>query len=170
MDIESLLKLLKENDVDFVVIGASAFPTHGYARATVDIDLFIRKTVENAQKTLSALKKFGYDVTDLTADDLLKNKVLIRQYVVETDIHPFVTGITFDDVWAHKVKDKIGDVEVYIASLDDLIKMKKAAGRDKDLEDLKILEKLKKNELKPATTDSARSGDFCPDSQRSDDD
>lgn len=144
MDIESLLKLLKENEVGFVVIGASAFPTHGYSRATLDIDLFIRQNRENAQKTLSALKKFGYDVTDLSVDDLLKNKVLIRQYVVETDIHPFVSGVTFDGVWAHKIKDKIGDIEVYVASLDDLIKMKKAAGRPKDLEDLKILEELKK--------------------------
>lgn len=144
MDIESLLKLLNENDVDFVVIGASAFPTHGYSRATLDIDLFIRQNRQNAQKTLDALKKFGYDVTDLTADDLLKNKVLIRQYVVETDIHPFVSGVTFDEVWAHKVKDKIGNIEVYVAGLDDLIKMKKAAGRPKDNEDLKILEELKK--------------------------
>ena len=144
MDIENLLKLLNENDVDFVVIGASAFPTHGYSRATLDIDLFIRQNSENAQNTLEALKKFGYDVTDLTADDLQKNKVLIRQYVVETDIHPFVTGVTFDEVWAHKVVDKIGNIEVYVAGLDDLIKMKKAAGREKDKEDLKVLEELKK--------------------------
>src|SRR3990167_9036668 len=139
MDIENLLKLLNENDVDFVVIGASAFPTHGYSRATLDIDLFIRQNSENAQNTLEALKKFGYDVTDLTADDLQKNKVLIRQYVVETDIHPFVTGVTFDEVWAHKVVDKIGNIEVYVAGLDDLIKMKKAAGQEKDKEDLKVL-------------------------------
>ena len=144
MDIENLLKLLNENDVDFVVIGASAFPMHGYSRATLDIDLFIRQNSENAQNTLEALKKFGYDVTDLTADDLQKNKVLIRQYVVETDIHPFVTGVTFDEVWAHKVVDKIGNIEVYVAGLDDLIKMKKAAGREKDKEDLKVLEELKK--------------------------
>ena len=144
MDIENLLKLLNENDVDFVVIGASAFPTHGYSRATLDTDLFIRQNSENAQNTLEALKKFGYDVTDLTADDLQKNKVLIRQYVVETDIHPFVTGVTFDEVWAHKVVDKIGNIEVYVAGLDDLIKMKKAAGREKDKEDLKVLEELKK--------------------------
>lgn len=37
MDTEGLLKLLKEHKVDFVVIGATAFPVHGYARATLDI-------------------------------------------------------------------------------------------------------------------------------------
>jgi hypothetical protein len=53
--------------------------------------------------------------------------------------------VQFDDVWANKVTDKIGTTEVYIAGLDDLIKMKKAAGRPKDIEDLKVLEELKKD-------------------------
>lgn len=42
MDTEKLLKLLNENKVDFMVIGATAFPVYGYARATLDIDLFGR--------------------------------------------------------------------------------------------------------------------------------
>ena len=36
MDTENLLRLLKENAVEFVIIGASAFPVHGYSRATLD--------------------------------------------------------------------------------------------------------------------------------------
>ena len=144
MDIEGLLKLLKEHKVDFVVIGATAFPVHGYARATLDIDIFIRPTEENAAKALIALKEFGYDVTDISQQDLLKKKLLIRQYAVETDIHPFVKGINFDDAWKNKVRSKFGKTFVYFASLDDLIKMKRAAARPKDLEDLKYLRKLKK--------------------------
>lgn len=146
MDIEKLLKLLKENSVDFVIIGATAFPTHGYSRATIDLDLFIRNTKTNVQKTKEALQKFGYDLTDVTIEDLSNYKILIRQYVLETDIHPFVKGVTFDEVWMNKVKDTIEGVDVYVAGLADLIKMKQAAGRPKDLEDLKILEKLKKKE------------------------
>jgi predicted nucleotidyltransferase len=42
MDIENLLRSLNEYKVEFVIIGATAFPIHGYARATLDIDLFIR--------------------------------------------------------------------------------------------------------------------------------
>jgi hypothetical protein len=42
MDTEKLLKLLKENKAVFLVIGASAFPVYGYARATLDIDLFVK--------------------------------------------------------------------------------------------------------------------------------
>jgi len=144
VDTESLLKSLKDHKVKFVVIGATAFPVHGYYRATLDIDIFIRPEISNAEKTLSALKDFGYDVSDIEVDEILTKKILIRQYLVETDIHPFVKGVSFDEVWKNKVKAKFGDTFVWFASLDDLIKMKKAAGRPKDLEDLKYLQQLKK--------------------------
>lgn len=145
MDIPSLLKLLNAHDVKYVIIGATAFPIHGYSRATLDTDIFIEPTLDNAQKTWSALKDFGYDVADLTATDLLQHKILIRGYVVETDVHPFVTGIVdFNEVWDNKVAGEILGVPTYFADLDRLITMKKAAGRVKDLEDLKYLLALKK--------------------------
>ena len=143
MDTESLLKSLNAHKVRYVIIGATAFPIHGYARATLDIDVFIEATPENAQRCLTALRNTGYDVTDLTAEDLLTKKVLIRQYILETDIHPFVAGVTFQEIWGKRVEDKVGQTPTNFASLDDLIRMKKAAGRPKDLEDLKILVKLK---------------------------
>jgi len=146
MDVEKLLKLLKENKVRFVIIGATAFPVYGYSRATLDTDIFIEPEYSNAERTLHALAKFGYDVTDITVEDLLTKKVLIRQYLVETDIHPFVTGTTFESLWAHKVKGKLGDTFVWFPSLDDLIKMKRAAGRAKDVEDLKYLLRIKRKQ------------------------
>ncbi|MDD5195064.1 MAG: nucleotidyltransferase [Candidatus Omnitrophica bacterium] len=144
MDTEGLLKLLKDHKADFVIIGATAFPVYGYARATLDIDIFIRPTQDNAAKTLQALKAFGYDVSDISLEDLLEKKLLIRQYAVETDIHPFVKGVQFEDIWKNKVKAKFGETFVYFASLNDLIKMKRAAARPQDLEDLKYLKKLRK--------------------------
>lgn len=143
MGTEGLLKSLKEHKVKFVIIGATAFPVHGYARATLDIDIFIRPDRVNAERTWFALKAFGYDVTDVKIEDLLKKKLLIRQYAVETDIHPFVKGISFAEVWKNKVRAKFGNTFVYFASLDSLIKMKRAAGRPKDLDDLKYLRRLK---------------------------
>jgi predicted nucleotidyltransferase len=143
MQTEKLLKLLKENQVKFIIIGATAFPIHGYSRATLDIDIFIKPEKTNAQRTRKALKEFGYDVTDITIDDLLTKKVLIRQYLIETDIHPAVKGVTFERVWKNKVKARFGKTFVWFASLDDLIIMKKAASRTKDVEDLKYLRRLK---------------------------
>lgn len=148
MEAERLFRLLKEHKVDFVIIGATAFPVHGYARATFDIDIFIKSYRANAEKTWQALKEFGYDMTDISIDDLLKKKLLIRQYAVEADIHPFVKGVSFDTLWKNKVRKKVGKTFVYFASLDDLIKMKKAAGRAKDMEDLKMLRNIKKLQRK----------------------
>jgi len=144
MDTEDLLRYLNARRVEFVIIGATAFPMHGYARATLDIDIFIRPEPQNAAQLLEALRDFGYDVSDITLEDLLTKKVLIRQYLVETDIHPFVSGVTFDQVWKNRVSGTYGDEKVFYASLDDLITMKQAAGRPRDLEDLRILETLKR--------------------------
>ena len=148
MDTEKLLKLLKGHKVDFVIIGATAFPVHGYSRATLDIDIFIRPKRPNAERTWKALKKFGYDVTDIAIDDLLTKKLLIRQYAVETDIHPFVKGVTFRRVWKNKVRAKFGNTFVNFASLKDLVKMKQAAGRPQDLEDLRYLRRLSRKSAK----------------------
>jgi len=143
METERLLKLLKEHKGRFGIIGATDFPIYGYIRASIDIDIFIKAEKSNAKKVWKALRDFGYDVTNITREDLLTKKLLIRQYIIETDIHPFVKGITFDEVWKNKVKAKFGNTFVWFASLDDLIKMKAAAGRPKDLEDIKYLVRLK---------------------------
>jgi len=146
METEGLIKSLKDHKVRFVIIGATAFPVHGYARATLDFDIFIEPEEDNAQRTWNALQRFGYDVTDITINDLLTKKVLIRQYALETDIHPFVKGITFKHIWKNKIKAKFGKTYAWFSSLSDLIKMKRAAGRPKDLEDLKYLIKLRKKQ------------------------
>ncbi len=148
METEGLIKSLKEHKVKFVIIGATAFPVHGYARATLDVDIYINPEADNARRTWNALHEFGYDVSDITIDDLLTKKLLIRQYALETDIHPFVTGISFAQVWKNKVKAKFGNTYAWFSSLSDLIRMKRAAGRPKDMEDLKYLIKLRKKQNK----------------------
>ena len=143
MDTEKLLLSLKENRVDFVVIGASAFPVYGYARATLDIDILVRPELPNIKRTMRALRDFGYDLMNLTASDFRRHKILIRQYPVEADFHPFVKGIAFEEIWKNKIRAKFGKTEVFFPSLDDMIKMKRAAARPKDKEDLKYLRKIK---------------------------
>jgi predicted nucleotidyltransferase len=143
VDIDGLLRSLNGHKARYLVIGASAFPVHGYARATLDLDIFIEPTEENVARVRTALTEFGYDLTDVSLDELRTKKVLIRQYALETDVHPFVKGVTFEDAWARRVNDQIQGVPVAFACLDDLIRMKEAAGRPKDLEDLRVLRRLR---------------------------
>ena len=142
MDIKKLLLSLNDHKVCFVLIGAAAFPAHGYDRSTQDIDIFIKPTLANAKRTYRALESVGYDLQGLPEDHLLKKKVLLRQYILDTDIHPFVKGVSFAEVWKNKVKSAWQGIPIFIASLPDLIKMKIAANRPKDLEDLRILRKI----------------------------
>ena len=54
-----------------------------------------------------------------------------------------VRGVSFEDVWARRVQDRFGSTPAAFASLDDLIRMKEAAARQKDIEDLKYLRRLR---------------------------
>ena len=143
MEIERLLRSLNARNARYVVIGSAAFPQYGYARATLDVDLLIDAERPNAEKVREALAEFGYDVSEVSVEDLLTQKVLIRQSVLQTDVHPYVKGTTFADVWSRRVQGQIGETPTAFASLDDLIAMKEAAGRPRDLDDLRVLRELK---------------------------
>jgi predicted nucleotidyltransferase len=125
--------------VRYVVIGAMALPHHGYGRSTLDIDLLIEPTPENAARTRAALLRFGFDMTDVSVEDLLQFKVLIRDYSVQVDLHPFVAGVVPAQVFARAEPSTIAGVQVLVPCLDDMILMKEAAGRPRDREDLKFL-------------------------------
>lgn len=143
MDIKKLLQSLLDRKVKFLVVGAWALPAYGFERMTGDIDIFIKPTRLNAKRTLGALKAIGYDVEDASISLLLSKKVLFRQYILQTDIHPFVAGVDFDSSWRNKVQTEIKGLKVFVPSLEDFLKMKKAANRPKDLEDIRILEKVR---------------------------
>lgn len=144
MNLNKLLQSLNDHKVKYVIIGATALVAHGHSRLTKDVDIFIEPVPENIQHTFAALQECGYDLQDTTVAEAMEKKLLFRQYILETDIHPHVAGVTFDDVWKNRVAYSLAGVLVSFASLDDLIKMKKAANRPKDQEDLRHLEAIKK--------------------------
>ncbi len=143
MDIESLFRSLNEHSVEYVLIGATAFPVHGYARATLDVDIFIRATPDNVERTRRALTAFGYDLAEVTDDELMTKKILIRQYLVDSR-HPSVRARGHVRRGLVEARPRpVGQTPAAFASLDDLIRMKAAAGRPKDLEDLRVLRRLR---------------------------
>lgn len=148
VDKKKLLQSLNAHDVRCVVIGAVAGVAHGYSRFTRDVDIFIEPTRLNVEKTMKALSDVGYDVNDVSVKDALTKKLLFRDYILRTDIHPSVLGVDFETVWKNRVQYVFHGEKFYFASLDDLIKMKKAAGRPRDLEDLRYLEEIKRQKEK----------------------
>lgn len=148
---EKLIELFNAHKVKYLIIGAAACAIHGFTRATADIDFLIEATPENARRVLDALSEFGYDVTDVTIDDVLKFKLLFRQYWLDTDIHPNVDGATFKSAWKNRHVSTFKGAPAAYVSLNDLIRMKKAAGRPKDKEDLKYLLRLRELKKKKKT-------------------
>lgn len=149
MQIKDLIKLLNAHRVEYIIIGAQAVGAHGYIRATKDIDILINPTIENIEQVRAALEAFGFDTTDASVEDFQTKKILFRQYWYNVDIHPDAKGIETKKALQNKFEGLYDDeVLTYYASLDDLIKMKKAAGRPQDSEDIRFLEEIKRQQAK----------------------
>ena len=60
-DFKEFLRLLNVHDVDYLLIGGYAVALHGYPRATIDLDVWVRATQDNAARIVGALQAFGFD-------------------------------------------------------------------------------------------------------------
>ena len=113
-------------------------------RSTVDIDIWIDATDDNAQRVWRALAEFGAPLEDLSVSlqDLTRPAVVIQLGLPPNriDILTGVSGLTFEAAWPNRVDDVLEGVRVPIIGLADLIENKRAAGRDKDRADVKGVE------------------------------
>jgi predicted nucleotidyltransferase len=145
-DFRDFLKLLNEKRVKYLIVGGFAYSYYAEPRYTKDIDIFVDMTKENAEKIISAVTEFWGKRSELTVDDLLeKDKIIQLGYApIRIDIATSLAKIKFPQAWKNRVKATYGDIDVFFISLEDLIKNKKATGRDRDLLDAKYLNKIKK--------------------------
>lgn len=69
-DFRDMLSAFIAEEAEFLVVGAYALSAHGVPRATGDLDFWIRRGEENAERVLRALQAFGAPTHDLTDSDL----------------------------------------------------------------------------------------------------
>lgn len=140
-DFKEFLKLLREYDVRYLLIGGYAVGYHGYARATSDMDIWVASHPDNAQKIVTVLKVFGFDHPDLSAELFLQENKIIRMGMppVRLEITTSISGVEFDECYQARVVDELDGVEVNLIDLENLKKNKKASGRSKDIADLEKL-------------------------------
>lgn len=132
---------LQKHNVRYVTIGGVAAILHGVPRTTFDLDILIDATLENAQHLLDALLDAGLATAEMTtAEEVLKHEVTIFRDRVRIDVQIATPGIEFDEVWQRKEAMYYRKQVFYVLSRDDLIASKRAAGREKDLEDVRLLE------------------------------
>lgn len=140
-DFRDMLSAFADAEVEYLVVGAYALAAHGVPRATGDLDCWIRRTEENAARTMRALQAFGAPTVDFTIEDLLEPD-LIFQIGVEPrriDILTSIDGVHFDEAWQHHIVARIDEIDVPVVGLRELIKNKRSVGRAKDLADIKSL-------------------------------
>ncbi len=144
-DYKEILQSLLDEQVKFLLVGAYAMAAHGYPRATMDIDIWVMPSPENADAVLRALKQFGAPLQDLTSEDLQKPGTVFQIGVAprRIDILTEASGLQFDATFENSVETEIEGLTIHIPSIDNLIANKRASGRTKDLADAEALEKLK---------------------------
>ncbi len=145
-DFKEFLKLLKEYNVRYLLIGGYAVGYHGYARATEDMNVWVAIHPENAQKIFSALKDFGFDDPELKPELFLQKPKIIRMGFppMRLEITTSISGVEFDECYQTRVVDKIDGVEVNLIDLENLKRNKMASGRTKDMADVEKLGQIKR--------------------------
>jgi hypothetical protein len=140
-DFRDFLSLLSAHEVKYLLIGGYAVGFHGYPRATADMDIWVSRTDENAQKLVSVLEEFGFRDAASARQALTQAGQVIRMGVppLRIELVTSISGVDFDACHAERSESVIDDVRVSILSLADLKRNKKAAGRLKDLADLEEL-------------------------------
>ena len=140
-DFKEFLKLLKEHDVRYLLIGGYAVGYHGYPRATEDLDIWIAVHPDNARKLVSVLQAFGFDNPELKPELFLQKPKIIRMGFppMRLEITTSISGVEFDECYRSRIIDDVDGIEVSIIDLEHLKRNKKASGRTKDIADLENL-------------------------------
>ena len=147
-DYKDMLQSLFDEKVRFLLVDVYAMAAHGYPRTTMDIDIWIMPSSQNADAVLRALHRFGAPLQNLTKEDLQKDGTIFQIGVAprRIDIITAASGLEFEETYGRSLSVNLEGIEVHIPSLDDLIRNKRASGRTRDLADAEALESLKNSE------------------------
>jgi predicted nucleotidyltransferase len=144
-DYKEMLQLLLEEHVDFMIVGAYALGTHGYPRATGDIDIWVKPNNINSKKLYKALARFGAPLGQIQIDEFSTEGIIFQIGVIprRIDIITKIDGVTYEEADEDKIIVEIEGLKIPVISLEKFIRYKMATGREKDELDIKTLTKKK---------------------------
>ena len=162
---EETLEALNVAHVRYVVVGGLAVVLHGHARLTADLDLVVDLAPDEARRAIEALSSLGLRPTvpvdpiefadaEVRARWSRENDMLVFSMVDPEDpVHQvdlFVEEpIEFDALWSRSEVVSLGRTTARIASIGDLVRMKRAAARPQDLMDIDALEAIVRERREP---------------------
>ena len=140
-DLREFVQLLDAHEVRYLVVGGAAVNTLGFVRMTEDLDFWLERSSENADRTLAALAAFGF--TEFSKEDLLDPKavLMLGRPPNRIDLLTWISGREFADCYERRTYETLDGLRVPMISLDDLLINKKASGRAKDLADVEEFER-----------------------------
>jgi hypothetical protein len=148
LDPERIFAILDAHKVEYVVIGGIAVQVYGHTRMTNDIDLIPSPTPQNLKRLAAALKEMEARVLNPGSEDLaidarmLPRSTLWQLATRHGDIdvlHDAPGAAPFTQLRERALPIALGDHPIPVVSRDDLIKMKRAAGRPVDRADIAAL-------------------------------
>jgi len=148
LDAERILRALAEHEVQYVLIGGLAVQTHGHVRTTNDADLIPAPDPANLERLAATLRALearvlneGQESTPI--DAAMLPRATIWQFATRDGgidvMHEVPGGSPYEELSERALQVRLGDVEVPVVDLDDLIRMKLARGRPVDLADVAAL-------------------------------
>lgn len=153
MLLKKVVEALVDYKVKYVLVGGHAVALHGAVRGTVDVDIVIQLSEKSFANCETALQSIGLQGRlPVTAKDVFKFRkeyIENRNLIAWSFVNPVRPSEVVDVIITHGAEEmkantkKVGSLSVQIASIPDLIAMKKQSGRPQDLEDIRALEKLK---------------------------
>lgn len=162
MKVAELLQSLSAASVQYVLVGGMAVQLHGYMRSTFDVDLVLAMNDENLERFIAVAKLLGLVPSIPVPMDALRDAAQIEQWYREKGMlafalrEPQVGGgvvdilvrpeVPFEQLKANAVAGELFAQQVWIASIEDLLTMKRAANRPKDRLDMEALEKIRRGE------------------------
>jgi predicted nucleotidyltransferase len=140
-DFKEFLKLLEASEVDYLLVGGYAVGFYGYPRPTGDMDIWISRSPENAEKVVAVLNEFGFSSPEISAELFTLEKSIVRMGIppFKLEIITHIDGVKFDPCFQRKEVVVMDGCNVSLISLADLKINKQASGRPKDINDLENL-------------------------------
>jgi len=155
-DFRALVSLLVKSSVEFIIVGGAAATAHGSARLTEDLDVVYSRNEENICRLVQALAPYDPYLRDAPPNlPFSWNAQTIRSglnFTLITSLGALdlwgeiVGGGNYEDLLRHSIPIQLFGVECRCLSLEQLIKVKRAAGRPKDLETIAELEAIQEEQ------------------------
>jgi len=146
-DVSELIRLLKKHGVEFAICGGHAVAFYGYPRLTVDVDILILPSSENATRVLAALEEFGFGDCGVPREAFEKegSAVTLGVQPNQVDLLTSMSTQPTREILDGAVDGEIGGVRTRYVSLRDLLRAKRESSRPKDRADADELDRIQEN-------------------------